>query len=181
MSDEIQKVPYPSHPNRCQMVSPATGQCLNMSMDQQQYCKAHISARAQQISNQTKRVYNLMMFQERMKELTGVEDEKNLSEELALLRITLEGIMNHTGGDSNQLLIHSSKINDTTTRILKMVQAIHNIQKTSGTLLDKNAIVQLAGNIINIITKHVDDPNTVALIANDILEEVKKASPQKDE
>lgn len=181
MSDEIEKVPYPSHPDRCQNVSPGAGQCLNLALPQQPVCKAHISSRAKQVEQRQQKIYNLIMFKERMEDLTGLTDEKNLSEELAILRLTLEGILRETNGEANMLMIHSSKINDTTTRILKMVQAIHSLQKSGGGLLDKNTVVQLAGNIISIITKYISDPNIVALIANDILEEVKRTTPQKDE
>lgn len=178
MSEEIHRVSDPAQSDRCQNVSPARGQCMNVAMPQQKFCKAHISSNANQLGRESRKLYDLAMFRARMDDMLSNEDFRTLSEELSLSRILLEELFKSTKGETNLLIINSTKINDCVSRIQKLVQAIHLIEKNSGELLDKNSIVQLAGNIINIITKYVDDVEAIKNISNDILEEVRKMRPQ---
>lgn len=157
----------PDDPNRCQ-ASGDKGQCTYKAIDGFQYCPRHNASRKAEAQRESLRNYRLGKFQARVEEFADSDKVKCLREEIGITRILLEEIINqcNTGVD---MIMYSNKISDLVTRIDKLVNSCHRLEQSTGMLLDKQALQQLADNIITIITKHVDD-DAAGAIATEIME-----------
>ena len=177
MSEEIKKIDYPEQPDRCQS-SNGRGQCDNVALPGVKYCKAHNSGNSNAQNKKAARLYQLQVYQNRLSELADHEGHKTLSEEIAIARMTLEGVMQLCTGPAD-LVQYSTKISDLVSRIQKLVQACASLEKASGNYLDKSTIIQIGGQMIEIVTRYVDDPEVLGLIADELMNVIKEARNDK--
>jgi len=156
-------------PHRCQ-ATVTHGQCPFRAIDDTPYCPMHSGQSQSSISleDQKKRNYRLTKWKNRLHEFADNDQIKSLREEIGVLRIVLEETMNKCE-TSNDIIMYSSRITDTVLKIDKVVASCHRLELSTGVLLDKSAVVQLAGNVVEIIERHVKDKELVNAIAEEIL------------
>ena len=159
----------PADPKRCQ-ARVKQGQCPFLSVEGLIHCPMHGGAGVteQHLEEDKKRIYRLTKYRARVGELADHEQVKSLREEIGVLRMMLEEILNRCK-DDNDLLIYSSKISDLVMKVEKLVSSCHRLELSTGALLDKAAVLQLAGSVVEIISRHVDDQDLVSDIADEIL------------
>ncbi len=165
---KIERADSPDSPMRCQAVT-SKGQCLNKATVEGGFCPVHGGNRAVATAEaERKRLYHLTKYRERLDELDSPnQDIKNLREEIGIMRIVMEAIVNQCDGPA-EILCHAPKISDLATKIGKLVTNCHNIDKSLGQYLDKNDIVQIAQEIVQVISGVVSDAEDLEAIIEGI-------------
>ncbi len=148
----------PSDPNRCQWSTPR-GQCPYLAAEGSKYCNAHTEGRNRKANLKN---YRLSRHKARIEELGSSSNLKNLRDEIGILRITLEDLINST--EDVPLYMQAGPIAKLVGDISSTVQACHKLDIAIGSTLDKEQIMQVINQIIDILTEHDIDP--------DILEEI---------
>ena len=155
---KITRVDRVDDPCRCQAVH-KYGQCLNKATKEGGFCPAHggnNAINAEKVRKQ--RLYDLSKYRSRLEEMDSPDQNvKNLREEIGILRIVMEKVVNSCEGPVD-LLANAPKISDLATKIGKLVTQCHSIDKSLGQYLDKNEIVQIAQEMVQVISGVVDDP-----------------------
>jgi len=171
----ITKVDRADSPERCQAVN-KWGQCLNVATVTGGYCPVHGGNKAIESQKTEKlRLYNLTKYRSRLEELDGDNQHvKNLREEIGVLRIVMEQVVNSCEGPLD-MLAHAPKISDLATKIGKLVTQCHNIDKSLGQYMDKNDIVQIAQEFVQVISAVVTDPEDLGTIIEGIKEVLERA------
>lgn len=157
----------PGDPNQCQS-SGMNGQCPYKAIANAKYCQRHGGNKSLQVlADASLRNYRLSKWQDRIDQLADSSKVKSLREDIGILRMMLEETINKCN-DEVELVMNSAKIADLVLKIEKLVTSCHRLESNLGLMLDKQAAMQLSGEIVNIIGKHVTDDSTIAAIANDI-------------
>jgi DNA repair exonuclease SbcCD ATPase subunit len=160
----------PDDPERCQSVSPRSGQCPYKSAHGSKYCQRHgANKHVEAERKKSLKLYRLQIWQQRLEEFAESEQATTLRNEIAILRITLEEILNKCQ-DNNALLLYSQKISDLALKIEKLITSSHRIEKSLGQLLDKSTALNFAGQVVDIISQHVEDPAVVDAISNSMID-----------
>jgi hypothetical protein len=174
MSEDIKRVPYPEHPNRCQGMGKGN-QCCFFAVEGGTNCLMHgggkqlASIRAKNLKN-----YQLTMFRARLERHSGSTEIKSLRDEIGILRMIMEERLNRCK-DETDLILQSGPIADLVVKIDKLVSSCHRLEGSMGELLDKTSILQFANVIISIIGDEVGDyPEVMNKVADRILVEVGK-------
>lgn len=167
----------PDDPNRCQEVT-GIGQCQNLANEDTDRCEIHMR-HGNVMERRKLHNYRLERWQARVDDFVDSDEIKSVAGEIGILRMTLEQILNRIE-TPNQFIIHSNVINDTVTRIEKLVSSFDRLENRAGKLLDKSALIQLAGNIVDVISKHVP-ANIAEIIANEIFNEILMKQCQTDD
>lgn len=171
MAPPIERITDPNDPHRCQFIN-NVGQCVNKAVDGCEFCYAHGGSniarneQKQQIKN-----YRLGKYKSRISELAESEGIKSLREEIGVLRILLETRLNKIN-DDQELILQSGPISDLVLKIDKLVTSCHRLEDRMGFLLDKTKVMQFAQVVTDILTRHIDDPEVLELIANEIMEAI---------
>ncbi len=157
-------------PRRCQCTQTQYGQCMNKQVEGSDYCIAHGGNHA--INKRNKEAmhnYQLTKWQAKLDQHRDSPNIKSLRDEVAILRMTLEERLNHCSTELD-LILQSGPISDLVMKIDKLVNSCHKLEGSLGQLLDKQAILQFAGEVIDVITRNLDDPIKIDLISSGILE-----------
>lgn len=154
-------------PNRCQSLGGA-GQCPFKAVEGFKYCPRHNSSAARSDANKKANQYRLQVWQERVGEFAESNNVKSLRDEIGILRLLMETTLQKCT-DAQDLLMYSGKIADLSMRIEKLVTSCNRLEKNMGMMLDKTAALTLAGQIVEIITRHVTDSTVVDEISNEII------------
>lgn len=157
----------PTDPKRCQSTG-KNGQCPFISIEGYQYCPRHAGRSVDAAEKRSANQYRLQVWQTRLEEFAESDNIKSLRDEIGILRILMEETLNKCK-TATDLMIHSNKISDLAIRIEKLVTSCNRLETKMGMLLDKSAALNLAGQIVGIITTHVSDPTIVDAISNDII------------
>lgn len=163
-------------PERCQSTA-AQGQCPFKRCEKSQYCPMHggmIGAR--KVEEEKKRVYRLSKHHARVAELADHGEVKGLREEIGITRMVLEEIVNACQ-DGNDIIFAATKIGDLVGKIEKLVKSCHQLEESTGILLDKAAAIHLASVIVAIISRHVEDADAIENISNEIVEAILNSKP----
>jgi hypothetical protein len=163
MADNIEKVEEDS-PLRCHGAT-ARGQCINKKMPGSDFCKVH--GGVDKVAKESLRNYRLTKWQSRVNDKADQDNIKNLREEIGIMRILMETVINACT-DENDLMMASAKIADMVGKIDGLVKSCHKLEGSMGHLLDKQAILQFAGQVIGIISKHIEDVEVLNKIADEI-------------
>lgn len=158
---------------KCLFVVADQGQCTQPHLPGSSFCEKHRNLEQAHSIPLRRRNYRLSRFQARMEEFADNEEAKSLREEIGILRMLLEETLNKCS-NSTELLIASGKIADLVLKIEKLVSSCHRLESATGVLLNKSAIVQLAGVLIEIIGTYVKQENELEEIANKIFFEISK-------
>ena len=172
MSDEDRKIIKVAEddPRRCQCTRTQYGQCMNKAVEGSDYCIAHGGHNAINKRNKNNmRNYVLTKWQARMERHKEAPDIKSLRDEVAILRMLMEERLNHCKDDLD-LILQSGPISDLVMKIDKLVNSCHKLEGSLGQLLDKQAVLHFASEVIDVITRTLDDPIKIDLISTGILE-----------
>lgn len=137
-------------PTRCQAMT-SKGQCLNQSVLGGKSCVVHGGAstlRAQEASGLQN--YHLTKFRAEIERQANAPAIKSLRDEIAILRASLEIRLNRCS-DETELILQSGPISEMIMKIEKVVASCHKLEGAMGQLLDKQAILQFASEVITTI------------------------------
>lgn len=152
---------------RCQ-ANHKHGQCSYKQVDGSKYCPMHggnkaVEARQKLVIRQ----YNLAQWQSRVNDFSDHESVKSLRDEIGITRMILENMITKCS-DTSELLLYSSKIGELVSKVEKLVVSCNRLEGSMGMLLDKAAALNLAGQIVEIISRHVSDEQAIDSIAGEI-------------
>lgn len=160
----------PDAPNRCQAIHKTHGQCPYSAVEGSKYCQRHgANKHFEAEKKKTLNMYRLQIWQQRLEEFAESEQATTLRNEIAILRITLEKILNQCHSN-NDLLIYSQKISDLAVKIEKLITSSHRIEKSMGQLLDKSTALNFAGQVVEIISDYIEDPEVIDNISNAMID-----------
>lgn len=154
-------------PDRCQALG-GVGQCPFKRVPPSLYCSRHSGATDKTLQQEENiKGYRLAKWQARTKDFVDDGEIKSLRAEIGIARMTLETIITQCQ-TNHDLLLYSNKIFDAVTRIEKLVVTCNRLENHLGLLLDKQAAMQLANEIIEIVSKNVNNPEIIDKIATEI-------------
>lgn len=163
------RVPYPEHPDRCQANAKGE-QCNLMKHLSSDYCYIHGGNKAEQKEkNESLKNYRLTQWRARLQRHSSSSEIKNIREEIGILRMLLEERLEQANTPT-ELMIQSGPIADLVLKIEKCVSSCHRLEGSMGELLDKQAILQFASEVIGIVTNVLSDEVAINSIADQILE-----------
>jgi hypothetical protein len=144
MAENVLRMDGEDDPERCQGVT-SQGQCTNKAVEGSQFCIAHGGNQAvSKLQKDSLRNYRLTKWKARIQRQSESPGIKSLREEIGILRMLMEERLNSLQSETDLLL-------------------------QSGQLLDKQAILQFAGRIIDIIAVEVADESKIESIADKIM------------
>lgn len=168
----LQKLVRATHPGeQCDAVGKG-GQCPYKVVEGTGKCQRHGGTQLLKAKDvQKSHDYRLQVWQQRVDEFSASEKVTSLSGEIAILRMLLEQTLNQCS-NATELVIYSPRIADLATRIERLVLSFDKVTTRTSNLLTKGAALNLGAQIVDIITKHVQDSNAIDKISNDIIDVV---------
>ena len=165
---EVKRIDSPEDPNRCQGIT-RLGQCQQVKMEHSSYCATHGGTHGEKAHvQQSKDMYRLAKYNTRLRELSNHDGVKSLRDEIGILRILMEEKLNQCG-DPLDLMTNAPIISDLAVKIEKLVSSCQKVEGLTGNLLDKQAILQFADQVISIIGDEFDDAEKLARVADRII------------
>ena len=141
--------------------------CYNKKMEGSTRCQLHGGNLILERTNKANiRAYRLHKWKERLNEFCDSDTIKSLREEIGIARITLESILNQCADDFD-LLIAAPKISMMLKNIESLVSQCNKLEDKLGYTLDKSAAINLAEQIVQIISEHIPEERA-DLIASQI-------------
>lgn len=155
------------HPECCQG-NTGNGGCEYKRGPNSLYCPLHGGSGSEQTAERADlRQYKLnSIFAGRAKEFSKGSAVKNLADEIALMRTTLEAVFNGIQ-NTNELMLYCDKIDKLTQGIAKLSETWQKLQERNKELMGRDEIVSLFDQLIEKIIERVTDPDTIALLAED--------------
>jgi len=154
----------PNSPTRCIHVGP-TGQCTREAQEGSDYCERHARAEDIELKHYLLTEPSLNAAARRQ---NGVEEIKNLREEIVLCRVLAERRLNMVESNAD-FLAAIGTINTLFTTLEKLVSSCHRLETSLGTLLSKDALLALAKKIVDVLASEVKDEVLVDKITEKIL------------
>ena len=164
-------------PRRCQAVN-SQGQCrliatVNDDGTYNANCAAHGGAgQANQVKRKELRNYQLDRWRAKLIAKSENSNIKSLRDEIGILRIIMEERLNRCK-DAHDLILQSGPISDLVLKIDKVVNSCHKLEASMGELLDKSALLQFAGEVIQIVGRYVPDDD-LPKVADEIIESLQR-------
>jgi hypothetical protein len=157
------------HPELRCISTVTNGQCPYLKVPETDHCPMHGSNKGViNNNNEARRNYQLRRWKSRVDEFADNDQIKSLREEIGILRIVMEELVNKCE-DSMDLLMSSHRIADVAMKIEKLVVSCDKLENRMGLLLSKRAVIQLAGEYVQIINNHVTDPEKIEQISEEML------------
>lgn len=116
-------------------------------------------------------VYLLTKWRDRLSRLTTDDGIKSLRDEIGIVRMTLESLLNLCSKDED-LVLNSTKICELVGKCEHLVVACQKLEKTTGMMMDKTTALQIASNIVTIISEFVTDVEVIDKISSAIIDRV---------
>lgn len=173
MAEGITKVEA-NDPNRCQGPSKLNGQCPNKAIPNSKYCIMH-GGHIQLNKERKERIrnYQLGKYQAALERHTDAPEIKSLRDEIGILRMLLEERFKTIHSETD-LMLQTNIISDLITKVEKLVVSCHKLEGSMGQLLDKQALLQFASEIIGIIGEEIEDELVMKRIADKIIASLSK-------
>lgn len=127
------------------------------------YCPRHISHQRRTAKKESYRRYQIERYNQRIDQLKGEDDIKSLRDEIAILRMTLEEVLNSCQSTSD-LLMRAGTIERMVLAVDKVVKSCHSIEISTGKLLDGSTVLKIADELVSVV-KDTCDEATAAKIA----------------
>lgn len=154
-----------THPEVCQSRT-ANGPCEYRRVPGSLNCPIHAGGNAE-AAVEKRDLLNLRIntvWGNRAKEIAGKGSVKNLTDEIALMRVTLETMFN-TINSGPELLLHVDKIDRISVTIMKLVESWQKIQEKNKELLGRETVISIFDQLIEAIVVRVKDPDVVKDLA----------------
>jgi len=166
----IKRISREDDPRRCNHIIQGKGQCINVSVEGGNFCLVHGGNKILQAKAKSElRNYRLTRNKARLIELGNSSGIKSLRDEIAILRILLEERFNAITND-NELILQSGAMSEMIMKIERVVTSCQKLEERTGIMLDKAQVMNIAEQIIDIITNNISDPVIVEKISADIAE-----------
>lgn len=177
--NQFERVTELDDPHRCQS-NDKHNQCLMKAVPGSKYCKRH-GGNSAIIAREKEGLRNLKLtkFKARLAVLGNSPDIMSLRDEIGVTRMTLEELINSCEGASD-LITMSGQISALVNNVAKLVKECHSIEEKTGHLLSKDNLNMFAGQIIDIVVKHVMDEDIRRAIAADIVEAAANAGHSRE-
>lgn len=163
---EVERVGI-EHPEVCQERT-VHGPCEYRRVPGSLQCSIHAGGSAEK-GMQKRELLNLRIntvWGDRAKEIAGKGSVKNLTDEIALMRVTLETMFN-TIQSAQEMLLYVDKIDRLSSGIMKLVESWQKIQEKNKELLGRETVIAIFDQLIEVIVTKVKDPDTVKELAED--------------
>lgn len=125
------------------------------------YCKKH-DGTVKNIKN-----YNIALKQDNYEQKTTSEKRKDLTEEVALLRIMIEEIWNRCQ-NTDELIIMFQPLTILIDKTEKLVASMHKMELQSQQYMDQQQMMEFAQKIVEAIDECVSDPQIRSAISKRI-------------
>jgi len=129
-----------------------------------------------QLATTSMRSYRLMQWQERCQQFADSSEVKSLRGEIGITRMTLESVIVDCKSP-NDLLIASGKITLMVEQIRKLVVSCQQLEGQLGIMLDKNQVMILGSQIVEIVGRYIKDSSVIDSIALEIGNAILNMSP----
>lgn len=159
-------------PLRCQAIN-ATGQCRLKVMaigegNYTDYCIVHGGqSQKNAFDRKQARNYRIDQLRSRIDEKLDADQLKSLREEICLLRLLVEERFNRCT-DHTDLILQSGPISDLIMKVERVVSTCHKLEGAMGQLMDKQALLQFANQVISIISNHLPE-DKLSAVADEII------------
>jgi len=161
----------PGDPRRCEGLIPH-GQCPNEKVTGMTMCHRHGGKKQEHYKKlEALNNYRLTKWHQRIEEKKESTDIKSLRDEIAILRMVLEERLERCT-DAHDLILQSGPISDMVMKIERVVSSCHKLEGSMGYLMDKQAVLQFAQVVIQIVGDAVPDERILTIVADKILEAV---------
>lgn len=168
--EDIKRVTDEFDPDRCAYLHPIKGQCINKCLPPSQYCLVHGGNKARQAEEKNKlRNYQLTKFSARAAQMSQGSSVKNLRDEIGILRMMLETKLNALESE-NDLIIQSSSVADLIMKINILVNSAHKLEIGLNEVLDKETLIIMAEQIVDVIAGKIKDEEILSQISNEIID-----------
>ena len=169
------------HPAACQATTP-TGPCTHEKCKGSLYCDKHKGFMAANTEAKAAlQNYRINTdWGRRAAEMARNPHLKSLTDEIALSRMALEGVVKKIQCDDD-VLIYSERIMSMSAGISKLLDTTQRIQERNRDLLDRETIFSIAEAIIGILASKIDDPDLVLDIGGLIHESIINRISRPDE
>jgi len=165
----MKRVKEADDPRRCQHVF-KTQQCWSEAVEGGKMCMRHGGNKEmERNARESLHNYRIGKFQAQLERHADSPAIKSLRDEIAILRMSLEERLMRCN-DATDLILQSGPISDMVMKIDRVVNSCHKLESNMGQHLDRQSIIRFASKLINIIANELDDDETVANIAQQILE-----------
>jgi hypothetical protein len=151
MSAKLDRVGH-RHPEVCQAVVANGTPCEYRQVEGAKYCFLHGGA-ATAASTKRAELRNYILtgvYAKRAQDISNTSHAKNLSDELALCRVSLETIFNNINGP-NEMLLHVDKIDKIVRTIEGLVNTTQKLQERGKELIDRETLFKMTDKILEII------------------------------
>lgn len=165
-------------PNRCQATG-GSGQCpfratgtrrnADSPWQGSRFCIRHEGGTKIAARQESKAIYMAALWRAKIGDQANHPKIKSLREEMGVLRMMLNEKLESLH-DSQDLLLNASTIVEMTREIGKLAANAHKIERDMGQFLDKTVAETWVNDIVDIISKFIDDPDTLKAIAEMILD-----------
>ncbi len=154
----------PNSPTRCKHVGRA-GQCSFEAQEGSDYCARHAKGTDLELKHYLLTVPELRDAAIRQ---NGLDDVKDLTDEIKMCRVMAERRFNMI--DSNaDFLAAIGTINTLYTTLEKLISSCHRLETSIGTLMSRDALLQLAKKIVGVLAEEVKDEALVDRITDKLL------------
>jgi len=110
------------------------------------------------------RNYRLSKWKARVGQFADSEGIKSLREEIGILRVILEEMLNQCK-DATELLLFSARMAGLVMQIERLVVSCDKMEGKMGLLLNKDSVLQLASEFVEIINGEITDATVVERIS----------------
>ena len=141
-------------PNRCQSVDDR-GQCIYKAVEGGTCCLRHGGNRQQgSLQAAGLKNYRLTQWKAQADEQANSSGLKSLRDEIAILRVLMQERLNRCT-DATELMLASGPLSDLVMKIERVVTSCNKLEKSMSMMLDKQALLQFAGEAVSIITEEL--------------------------
>lgn len=164
----------PDDPDRCK-ASHSSLQCPYLADTGSKYCARHGGKSGNTEKQVALRNYRLTKFRERVENKLASPRLKSLTEEVGILRITLEQVLENCT-DEYELTLFSTKITELVGAIRSTLEASIKIEERSNLTLDKTQVMVVAERLIKIIGDRIPEEDM-----SEVADQIIKAFEVNDE
>lgn len=153
-----------NNPHRCQGSTAKGGQCPFLAVPPTQFCPIHGNHTIRHETEETLYQFNRTEVLHRLQELRKHPAANKLTEELGILRLTLETLLNRCE-DNYDLVTNSAAITNLILSIEKTLSTNVKLEQRLNDLLSLEQVIEMAQSFFNVITEHINDPQILDVIA----------------
>jgi hypothetical protein len=157
-----------THPEVCQG-NTGQGPCEYKRSPGSDYCSIHgagASIKAQERAELRNLRITNATYGQRAKEIAGSGGLKNLTDEIALMRVSLEAIFNNIN-NANEMLLYVDRLDKLANTISKLTESWQRLQEKNKELLGRDTVLAIFDQLMEKIVERVTDPDVIRSLAED--------------